>query len=61
MKCSGCAFVRYCDRTCQKNGWIIHKYECHNLKRIASRKLPDAARLLSRIIIKLNVMILIKS
>ncbi|XP_014214307.1 histone-lysine N-methyltransferase SMYD3 [Copidosoma floridanum] len=54
LKCSGCHYVYYCDRNCQKESWKIHKAECANLKRILPRIVPDAARLLARIIIKLQ-------
>ncbi|RZC32557.1 histone-lysine N-methyltransferase SMYD3 [Asbolus verrucosus] len=50
MKCSGCHYVYYCGKVCQKDGWSVHKLECRNLKRIAPRILPDAARLLARLI-----------
>ncbi|ERL87192.1 histone-lysine N-methyltransferase SMYD3 isoform X1 [Dendroctonus ponderosae] len=48
-KCSACKYVYYCGKACQKQGWMVHKYECHNLKKIAPRILPDAARMLFRI------------
>ncbi|XP_015599197.1 histone-lysine N-methyltransferase SMYD3 isoform X2 [Cephus cinctus] len=53
-KCSGCQYVYYCDRTCQRESWSVHKSECPNLKRISPRVLPDAARLMARIIVKLK-------
>ncbi|KAB0800288.1 hypothetical protein PPYR_06028 [Photinus pyralis] len=52
-KCASCHYVYYCGRSCQKDGWSIHKHECNNLKRISPRIIPDAARLLSRILKKL--------
>ncbi|XP_011636441.1 histone-lysine N-methyltransferase SMYD3 isoform X2 [Pogonomyrmex barbatus] len=53
-KCSGCQYVYYCDRKCQKESWPIHKAECPRLKKIFPREMPDAARLMARIILKLN-------
>ncbi|KAJ1520655.1 hypothetical protein ONE63_003760 [Megalurothrips usitatus] len=53
-QCSGCKYVFYCGRDCQKASWPIHKRECPNLKRVAPRVVPDAARLLARIIFKLQ-------
>lgn len=53
-KCSGCQYVYYCDRNCQRESWPIHKTECANLKRISPKVVPDAARLMARVIIKLN-------
>ncbi|XP_011704687.1 PREDICTED: histone-lysine N-methyltransferase SMYD3 isoform X2 [Wasmannia auropunctata] len=53
-KCSGCQYVYYCDRNCQKESWPTHKAECARLKKVLPRVLPDAARLMARIILKLN-------
>ncbi|KAJ3664643.1 hypothetical protein Zmor_000196 [Zophobas morio] len=50
MKCSGCHYVHYCGKICQKDGWSVHRFECRNLKRVSPRVLPDAARLLARLI-----------
>ncbi|XP_018566236.1 histone-lysine N-methyltransferase SMYD3 [Anoplophora glabripennis] len=49
-KCSVCRYVYYCGRTCQKEAWTLHKLECQHLKAISPRILPDAARLLARLI-----------
>ncbi|KAI4503916.1 hypothetical protein M0802_001319 [Mischocyttarus mexicanus] len=54
FKCSSCQYVYYCNRTCQKEAWAIHKIECPNLKRISPKIIPDVARLMARIIIKLH-------
>ncbi|XP_031626334.1 histone-lysine N-methyltransferase SMYD3 [Contarinia nasturtii] len=54
LKCSGCQYVYYCNRECQTNGWKIHKAECVCLKRAAGKIVPDAARVILRIILKLN-------
>lgn len=54
VTCTGCNISRYCDRMCQKKGWYFHKKECRNMKRIAPKVLPDAARMLARIIFKLE-------
>ncbi|KAK2588056.1 hypothetical protein KPH14_004123 [Odynerus spinipes] len=54
FKCSVCQYVYYCNRICQKEAWSIHKTECPNLKRISPKIIPDAARLMARIIIKLH-------
>lgn len=40
----------YCGRSCQKGAWPIHKLECRNLKLIAPRILPNAARILARLV-----------
>lgn len=53
-QCSGCKYVFYCGRECQKASWPIHKRECPNLLRVAPRVVPDAARLLARIIFRLQ-------
>ncbi|XP_055307326.1 histone-lysine N-methyltransferase SMYD3 isoform X2 [Sitodiplosis mosellana] len=54
LKCSGCQYVYYCGRECQTNAWKIHKAECPCLKRAADKIVPDAARVMARIILKLN-------
>ncbi|RVE50206.1 hypothetical protein evm_005041 [Chilo suppressalis] len=54
LKCSGCQFVHYCGRSCQKDAWPDHKWECGNLKRVAPKVIPDAARILAKIINKLS-------
>lgn len=46
--------MHYCGRSCQRDAWTIHKKECSNLKRVLPKIVPDAARLLARIIIKLQ-------
>lgn len=53
-KCTGCQYVYYCNRHCQKSAWKIHKSECKNMKRCQPLTLPDTARLMARIIIKLR-------
>ncbi|KAL0276279.1 UNVERIFIED_CONTAM: hypothetical protein PYX00_003885 [Menopon gallinae] len=53
-KCSGCSYAHYCDRDCQKKGWYFHKEECANIKRLEPQVIPDAVRMLARLIIKLQ-------
>lgn len=50
LKCSGCQYVYYCGKMCQREGWSVHKLECRNLRRVAPRIVPDAARFLARLI-----------
>ncbi|XP_030024541.2 histone-lysine N-methyltransferase ASHR1 isoform X1 [Manduca sexta] len=54
LKCSGCQFVHYCGRSCQKDAWGDHKWECANLKRVAPKVIPDGARMLAKVINRLN-------
>ncbi|XP_011163274.2 histone-lysine N-methyltransferase SMYD3 isoform X1 [Solenopsis invicta] len=54
LKCSGCSYVHYCNRNCQKESWPIHKVECARLKKIPLDLWLDDARMMARIIIKLN-------
>lgn len=54
LKCSSCQYVYYCNRNCQESAWSNHKAECACLKRADGKVIPDAARLLTRIILKLN-------
>lgn len=44
----------YCGKGCQREAWSIHKPECVSLRRVAPRVIPDAARLLARLIRKLR-------
>ncbi|XP_075988833.1 SET and MYND domain containing, class 3 [Anticarsia gemmatalis] len=53
LKCSGCQYVHYCGRSCQKDAWVDHKWECANFKRVAPKVLPDGARMLAKIINRL--------
>lgn len=54
MKCANCQYVYYCSRDCQMKGWSLHKIECPFLKRIYPRIVPDAARMLCKLIIHLD-------
>ncbi|XP_050663854.1 N-lysine methyltransferase SMYD2-A isoform X1 [Leptidea sinapis] len=54
LKCSECQFVYYCDKSCQRDAWTDHKWECANLKRVAPKIIPDGARMLAKIINKLS-------
>lgn len=54
MKCGGCQHSHYCNVICQRDAWAVHKYECLCMKKIAPRIIPDAARILARIIWKLQ-------
>lgn len=53
-RCTACNYVHYCNKICQKNAWKQHKIECGFLKKIHPRVVSDAARVLSRIILKLS-------
>lgn len=54
LKCGGCQFAHYCGVLCQRDAWAEHKYECLCMKKIAPRTLPDAARMMAKIIWKLQ-------
>lgn len=54
MKCSNCKTVYYCNEACQMEAWSMHKVECPMLKKIYPRVVPDAARMLLRLIIRLD-------
>lgn len=53
-KCADCRYVFYCDRGCQREAWSMHKPECKCLQNVAPRIVPDCARMLARLIMKLN-------
>ncbi|XP_034841219.1 histone-lysine N-methyltransferase SMYD3 [Maniola hyperantus] len=50
LKCSACQFVHYCGKNCQRDAWVDHKWECANLKRVSPKVIPDAARMMAKII-----------
>ncbi|XP_041973756.1 histone-lysine N-methyltransferase SMYD3 isoform X2 [Aricia agestis] len=54
LKCSGCQFVYYCGKVCQIEAWNDHKWECVNIKRVSPKEVPDAARILAKIINRLK-------
>lgn len=54
LKCSGCQYVYYCNRSCQEGAWANHKMECACFKSADGKVIPDAARIITRIILKLN-------
>ncbi|XP_075227931.1 SET and MYND domain containing, class 3 isoform X1 [Lycorma delicatula] len=54
LRCSGCQYVFYCNRDCQKAAWFDHKPECSNLRKIYPKIVPDSARLIGKIIFKLK-------
>lgn len=53
--CTGCRFVGYCNPSCQSQAWSFHKIECPHLRTVKKPSLlPDAARLIARIVWKLT-------
>ncbi|XP_043286187.1 histone-lysine N-methyltransferase SMYD3 [Venturia canescens] len=54
FRCSGCQYVHYCSRNCQKLAWHLHKVECPNMKRVQPLEVPAMVRMLTRIIMKLK-------
>ncbi|XP_066978743.1 histone-lysine N-methyltransferase SMYD3-like isoform X1 [Macrobrachium rosenbergii] len=54
QRCSGCSFEWYCNVDCQRNSWALHKSECKKLRRLKPNYPVDTARLLAKIIIKLQ-------
>ncbi|EDV45639.1 histone-lysine N-methyltransferase SMYD3 [Drosophila erecta] len=54
LKCSNCRYVSYCNRACQMQAWAQHKHECPFLKKVHPRVVPDAARMLCRLILRLE-------
>lgn len=54
LKCGGCQFAHYCGVLCQRDAWAEHKYECLCMKKIIPRTIPDAARMMAKIIWKLQ-------
>lgn len=54
QRCSGCRLEHYCGKECQAAAWGLHRLECRHLKRVAPRVPPDAARLMAKVILKLQ-------
>uniref|UniRef100_A0A8D8YDI3 Histone-lysine N-methyltransferase SMYD3 n=1 Tax=Cacopsylla melanoneura TaxID=428564 RepID=A0A8D8YDI3_9HEMI len=52
--CSLCDKVAYCSSKCEAEAWSVHKFECPNMKRISPKIVPDAVRMIARIIYKLK-------
>ncbi|CAG0887334.1 unnamed protein product, partial [Cyprideis torosa] len=53
-RCSGCQYVYYCAATCQVKAWKDHKVECPCLRRCQPKVPPNFARLMARILVKLQ-------
>ncbi|GAB6023404.1 hypothetical protein CHUAL_008193 [Chamberlinius hualienensis] len=53
-KCTGCNFVHFCDKPCQKSAWADHKLECSSLKNVYPRIPPPHVMLIARIIRKIK-------
>ncbi|CAL8351884.1 unnamed protein product [Merluccius merluccius] len=49
-RCSQCKMTRYCNVTCQKRAWSIHKRECRCLQTLLPRTPTDSVRLAARIV-----------
>ena len=54
FKCTGCKYIYYCGRDCQRPAWRDHKPECAYLKAIAPKVPTDTVRLMARIILKMR-------
>lgn len=54
QRCSGCRQEHYCGRECQAAAWKMHRLECLRLKRVSPKVVPDTARLIAKIILKLQ-------
>uniref|UniRef100_F6RQ08 [histone H3]-lysine(4) N-trimethyltransferase n=1 Tax=Ciona intestinalis TaxID=7719 RepID=F6RQ08_CIOIN len=51
LQCSGCKYMKYCNRNCQKMAWNEHhKAECPALKNVMPKRPPDFVILLGRLL-----------
>uniref|UniRef100_A0A8C6V5R6 [histone H3]-lysine(4) N-trimethyltransferase n=1 Tax=Neogobius melanostomus TaxID=47308 RepID=A0A8C6V5R6_9GOBI len=53
LRCSQCKMARYCNITCQKLAWPVHKSECKCLRSVLPRIPTDSVRLAARIVFAL--------
>uniref|UniRef100_A0A3B4Z1G7 [histone H3]-lysine(4) N-trimethyltransferase n=1 Tax=Stegastes partitus TaxID=144197 RepID=A0A3B4Z1G7_9TELE len=53
LRCSQCKMARYCNTTCQKQAWSVHKRECKCLRSLLPRFPTDSVRLAARLIFAL--------
>ncbi|KAI8052292.1 hypothetical protein BDF22DRAFT_687497 [Syncephalis plumigaleata] len=51
-RCTGCQLLHYCNTTCQRADWRMHKYECKALKRLDSNSAIKAisTRIMARLL-----------
>ncbi|GMT04322.1 hypothetical protein PENTCL1PPCAC_26496, partial [Pristionchus entomophagus] len=52
QRCSRCKVVSYCNSSCQKKDWIIHKDECVFLVDVSPNIPVSSARLMGRLLIR---------
>ena len=52
QRCSACKMVYYCDKTCQRKAWRVHKLECKHLKKMSPIMPGDTVRLLAALLLK---------
>lgn len=52
QRCSACKMVYYCNQTCQRKAWRVHKLECKHLKKMSPIMPNDTVRLLAALLLK---------
>jgi hypothetical protein len=54
--CSACGIEQYCDSSCQKSDWKIHKAMCPTLKKLSTKIQPtyDVVRIIDEILISIK-------
>ncbi|XP_068176097.1 histone-lysine N-methyltransferase SMYD3 isoform X2 [Antennarius striatus] len=53
LRCSQCKMAHYCNATCQRGAWSVHKRECKCLQSLLPRVPTDSVRLAARLIFAL--------
>ncbi len=53
-KCTGCHYLYYCGRQCQRPSWPAHRDECAYLRAVSPKVPTDTVRLIARIILRLR-------
>ena len=51
-RCQGCQVARYCNVSCQKHAWKLHKLECKCLKNVSPHIPSESVRMMLKILVR---------
>ena len=54
--CQGCQIVRYCNISCQKRAWKLHKLECKCLKKVSPHVPSESVRMMLKLLVRQTMM-----